>query len=43
MAEMEKLSHHCCGIPVEFDGILELLLVVAVILGVPVPPEFSLF
>jgi len=42
MAEMvEKLSHHHCGIPVEF-GVLELLLVMAIILGIPVPPEFSL-
>ena len=33
MAEMvEKLSHHRCGIPVDFDGIHALLLVVAVIL-----------
>jgi len=43
MAEIvEKLSHHHCGIPVEFDAILELVLFVAVILGIPVPPEFSL-
>ena len=42
-AEMvEKLSHHHCGIPVEYDGILELLLVMAIILGLPVPHEFSL-
>ena len=28
MAEMvEKLSHHCSGILVEFDGVLEYLLV----------------
>ena len=28
VAEMlEKLSHHGCGIPVEFDGVLEHLLV----------------
>jgi hypothetical protein len=26
MAETEK-SHHCCGIPVEFDGVLKHLLV----------------
>jgi len=24
---VEKLSHHCYGIPVEFDGVLEHLLV----------------
>ena len=24
---LEKLSHHRCGIPVEFDGVLEHLLV----------------
>jgi hypothetical protein len=42
MAEMvEKLSHHCCGIPVEFDGILELLLIVTIILGIPVPPGLT--
>jgi hypothetical protein len=25
--QMEKLSHHRSGIPVEFDGVIELLLV----------------
>jgi hypothetical protein len=25
--QMEKLSHHHSGIPVEFDGVIELLLV----------------
>ena len=41
-AEMvEKLSH-CCGIVVEFDGTLELLLVVPFILGISIPSEFSL-
>ena len=39
---VEKLFHHHSGIPVEFDGVLEHLLVVAVILGIPVPPELSL-
>jgi hypothetical protein len=24
---VEKLSHHCSGIPVEFDGVLEHVLV----------------
>jgi len=43
MAEMvEKLSHHRCGIPVEFVDLLEPLLVMAIILGLPVLPEFSL-
>jgi hypothetical protein len=26
---VDKLSHHCCGIPIEFDGVLEHLLVVS--------------
>jgi hypothetical protein len=43
MAEMvEKLSHHRCGMPVEFVDFLEPLLVMAIILGLPVLPEFSL-
>ena len=44
MAEMvEKLSQLRCGIPVEFDGILQLLLVVGAILGIPVQADSHSF